>query len=144
MEQYSNNEAAFSFVWFFIWVSVGFYSLYVHNLVLPYIFLATAIGTYASHMYLACTRCSYFGKTCYLAGGLVAPKFFKPRHQGPLDPDDSISATAWFILGVFPVPFLLYYQDWILLAAYSAITYGWYWHRKRAICKKCRNEWCPR
>ncbi len=143
MEEYTKKEAALSFVWFIFWVGIGVFALYVHNLVLPYIFLGYAAATYFSHLYIACTRCHYFGKTCYLMGGLVSPKFFKARKQGPLDPDDSISGALWFILGVFPIPFLLYYQDWLLLVGYSVLTYGWCVYRKKKICSKCNNEWCP-
>jgi hypothetical protein len=143
MEGYGNKEAALSFVWFVLWVGIGTFALFAHNLILPYLFLGYAAGTYLSHMYLACTRCYYFGKACYLMGGLLAPKLYRMRKEGPLDPDDSISSTLWFFLGVFPIPFLLYCQDWPFLAAYTVLTYGWFFYRRKLICRKCKNDWCP-
>jgi hypothetical protein len=143
MREWTDSEIALGIGWFALWVLFGAFTLYAHNLVLPYLYLASAMATYYSHLYLACTRCVYYGKRCYLLGGIASPHFFKEREESPMDPDDSLSATAWFILGIFPVPFLLYYQDWVLLIIYSALTYGWFYYRKNIFCNKCENVWCP-
>jgi hypothetical protein len=129
--------------WFFLWIMLGVFSLFLHNLALPYIFLIYAIVMYASHLYLACTRCHYFGRSCYLMGGLAAPMIFKARKQGPQEPDDSILSTLWLVLGIFPVPFLIYYQDWFWAVLYSVATYGWFYYRNKAVCSRCENGWCP-
>ena len=143
MQEWTDKEIILGLGWLVVWVFLGFFSLYSHNLLLQYIYLIFALGNFASHLYLACTRCAYFGKRCYILGGRLAPSFFKQRAESPLDPDDAISSTMWFILGIFPVPFLLYYQDWILLLLYSALTYGWFYYRKAMFCTKCGNGWCP-
>ena len=138
-----NKETAIGLGWFLLWILIGSVSLWLHNLVLPYIYVAFAAAIYFAHLYLSCTRCCYFGKECYLLGGILSPKFFKERAETPLDPDDSISSALWFSLGVFPVPFLLYYQDFIWAIIYSAAAYGWFYWRKNYICKKCESGWCP-
>ena len=143
MGQENKTTATLFTSWLIIWVIFGTFSLYSHNILLPYIFFFFAIAVYISHLYLACTRCFYFGKLCYIFGGIASHKIFKPRAQGPQDPDDSAVEALWLILGVFPVPFLLYYQDWLLLAVYAVLTYGWFYFRKRNICAKCENAWCP-
>jgi len=142
-EGWENKEIAIGLGWLVSWVILGAFALYEHNLVLPYIFLAFAGGTYFSHLYLMCTRCQYFGKPCYLLGGIAAPGFFKARGPEAKDPDDAISATLWLLLGIFPVPFLLYYQSWLSLLVYSGLTYGWFYYRKSVFCVKCKTGWCP-
>ena len=143
MLEWTQKDVVLGLGWFVAWVVFGTFALYSHNLLLPYIYIALAIANYFAHLYLACTRCVYYGKRCYILGGIVAPSFFKERAESPMDPDDAISATLWFVLGIFPVPFLLYYQDWVLLVIYSALTYGWFYYRKTMFCTKCENAWCP-
>jgi|GEM_PF-2084775 len=142
MENFSRRETALSLAWLLLWIALGVFGLYAHNLVLPYIFLMYSALNCFAHLYLSCTRCSFFGRPCCLMGGMLSERFFKARHRGPMDPDDSISEALWLIQGVFPIPFLLYYQDWLMFAAYSALAYGWFYYRKKFICRKCGNEWC--
>jgi hypothetical protein len=143
MPLFKNDDAAIGFSWFSLWVLFGAFALWVHNLLLPYLFLGYAALVYVAHLYLNCTRCAYFEKQCCLLGGLLSPKLFKARPQSHKEPDDSISSALWFTLGIFPAPFLLYYQDWFLLLVYCVVTYGWFYYRKTILCKKCDNGWCP-
>jgi hypothetical protein len=129
--------------WLAGWIGFGILALYYHNSVLPYLYLALAAGTIASHLYLACTRCFYYGKKCYALGGLASAAIFKQRKEGPLDPDDAINASLWFLLTAFPIPFLIYYQDWVLVSIYVVLFSGWYAARKSNVCRYCKNEWCP-
>lgn len=143
MEENKKQDSGLMLIWFVLWTSVGVFSLYLHNLVLPYIYAAYVLLLCTSHLYLACTRCPYFGLPCYLRGGLLSKKLFKARREGSLEPDDSILAAAWLILGVFPIPFLIYYRDWFWAVVFAALASGWFYSRKRFICRRCENDWCP-
>ena len=142
MEDWDNKTVIISTSWLIAWVGFGTFTLYLHNILLPYIFFAYAVAVYIIHAYMACTRCLYYGKPCYMLGGLFSGRFFKARKPGPLDPDDAIVETIWMILAVFPLPFLIYYQDWLLILIYSILAGGWFYYKKRIICKQCKNTWC--
>lgn len=123
-------------------VGLGTFALYVHNNLLPYIYLIFGLGVMVAHIYLYCTRCVYYGKECYIFGGLLAKRFFKGRHEGPMDPDDALIASLWFMLAMFPVPFLLYYQDLLLAGVYVLFFWGWFLAHSRTACLICDNTWC--
>lgn len=129
--------------WLAFCIGFGTFTLYVHNNLLPFIYLIFAAGVIIAHTYLYCTRCVYYGKECYIFGGLVSKWFFKARHQGPMDPDDAITASLWFLVAMFPVPFLLYYQDVLLAVIYVAIFWGWFYAHGKTACQICDNKWCP-
>jgi hypothetical protein len=73
---------------------------------------------------------------------MLSKRFFKARHEGPMDLDDAITASLWILLAVFPVPFLLYYQDIFLTAVYILIFWGWFYLHKSTACADCENTWC--
>jgi hypothetical protein len=123
-------------------VSFGVFTLYVHNNVLPYLYALLAVFTLVIHMRFYCTRCLYYGKDCYILGGHFSKLFYKPRHNGPADPDDAMVASLWVILALFPVPFLLYYQDIVLALVYTAFFWGWFMIHKQTACEICGNKWC--
>ena len=125
-----------------IWILFGTFTLYIHNNLLPYVQIFFAAGVIFAHTYLYCTRCFYYGKDCYIFGGRTSKIFFKGRHEGPLDPDDAIAASLWFFLAMFPIPFLLYYQDNLLLVIYTLIFLGWFYMHNNTACPKCNNTWC--
>ena len=125
-----------------LWIGFGTFALYLHNNLLPYIYFIFSIGVVIAHAYLYCTRCKYYGKNCYISCGLLSKKLFKNRHLGPLEPDDSICASLWFLVFIFPVPFLLYYQDWILIIIYLIISISWFIQHNKTACPKCENTWC--
>jgi hypothetical protein len=120
----------------------GTFTLYVHNNLLPLIYLAYSICVIIAHTYLYCTRCVYYGKDCYIFGGRISKKYFKARHNGPMDPDDAITASLWMMVALFPLPFLLYYQDIILASIYLIFFWGWFYIHKSTACTICDNKWC--
>ena len=140
--QWNFFDRIINIIWIFIWISVGTFTLYMHNNLLPYIFIIFAIGTIMAHTYLYCTRCKHYGENCYIFGGMISQNWFKKREMSSLDPDDSICASLWIILAIFPAPFLLYYQDWFLLAVYLFSAIGWFLQHRQTACPKCENTWC--
>jgi hypothetical protein len=120
----------------------GTVALYIHNNLLPYVYFLFAVCVIMSHVRLYCTRCAYYGRECYIFGGLLAKGLFKARHKGPLDPEDAILASAWILLALFPVPFLLYYQDVVLAAIYILLFWGWFYAHGVTACANCENIWC--
>ena len=128
--------------WFFVWIGFGVFALYAHNDLLPFIYIAFSIGVIFAHTYLYCTRCKHYGENCYVSCGIFSRNLFKNRHMGPLDPDDSICASLWLLVALFPVPFLLYYQDWFLILVFLIIVTGWFFQHAQTACPKCGNTWC--
>jgi len=59
-----------------------------------------------------------------------------------MDPDDAILASLWFLVAMFPIPFLLYYQDNLLILLYTAVFVGWFYLHNNTACPKCDNTWC--
>jgi hypothetical protein len=125
-----------------ICVLFGTFTLYVHNNLLPFIYFLFAIGVVFAHTYLYCTRCVYFGKECYIFGGLISKYFFDGRHEGPSDPEDALLASLWLMVAVFPVPFLLYYEDYLLAAVSISLFWGWFFLHGVTACSSCDNLWC--
>lgn len=123
-------------------VSFGIFTLYIHNSILPYVYFIFAVCVIIAHSYLYCTRCVYYGKDCYIFGGRFSKVFFKARRPGSVDPDDAITASLWFLLAMFPVPFLLYYMDLILAAVYVGLFCAWFYIHNNTACRICGNEWC--
>jgi hypothetical protein len=123
-------------------VLFGTFTLYMHNNLLPYIYFLFCVGVIFAHTYLYCTRCVYYGKECYIFGGLISNRLFKGRREGPLDPDDAALASLWLLVAMFPVPFLLYYEDYILTAVFIALFWGWFFLHSRTACSSCDNLWC--
>jgi len=123
-------------------IGFGYFALYVHNNLLPYIYVIFAAGVIFAHTYFYCTRCVYYGKECYIFGGLLAKRLFKGRREGPLDPDDSVTASLWLLIALFPVPFLLYYQDILLAVIYVALFWSLSYAHSFTACKICNNTWC--
>jgi len=140
--QWSSIDRIINISWFFAWVVFGIFSLYVHNNLLPYIYAAFCVGVAIAHFYLYCTRCPHYGQNCYIMGGAMSKNMFRNRKTGPLDPDDSICASLWLLVAMFPVSFLLYYQDWVLIFIYLCIVTGWFLQHSQTACPKCGNTWC--
>jgi hypothetical protein len=125
-----------------ICILFGTYTLYAHNNLLPFIYFLFSAGVIFAHMYLYCTRCANFGKECYIFGGLISKMFFKGRREGPRDPDDAVLASLWFLVAFFPVPFLLYYEDYLLAAVFISLFWGWFFLHSITACGSCDNLWC--
>jgi hypothetical protein len=120
----------------------GTFSLWAHNNLLYYIYLIFALCVIIAHASLYCSRCVNYGKDCYILGGLLSRQLFKKRHQGSNETDDAIMASLWILLAVFPIPFLLYYQDYLLAAVCLLLFWGWFYLHKQTACSKCENIWC--
>jgi hypothetical protein len=123
-------------------ITFGTFTLFVHNDLLPLIYVLFSAGVIFSHTYLYCTRCVYYGKECYIFGGLISKSFFKGRREGPKDPDDALVASLWLLVAVFPVPFLLYYEDYLLAAVFTLLFWTWFWIHGLTACSNCANLWC--
>lgn len=136
------SDRSFNIIWLIVWICFGIFTLYVHNNLLPYIYGIFSVSVIIAHAYLYCTRCKYYGKNCYVSVGLLSRNLFKGRKIGPLDPDDSICASLWILVAMFPIPFLLYYQDWFLIVIYLAVVIGWFFQHGQTACPKCENTWC--
>jgi hypothetical protein len=129
--------------WLAVWLGIGIFGLASHSLVFPYFFFGFSVAVLVAHLFLACTRCYHYGRGCYSFGGQLSKRIFSPRKIGPKEPDDSIQAALWFFLMMLPIPFLLYYQDWLWAGIYIVASFGWYIQHKFTACGKCQNEWCP-
>lgn len=57
-------------------------------------------------------------------------------------PDEMLLISAWVILALFPVPFLLYYQDAVLAVIYVALFWAWFFFNRTVDCSKCEISWC--
>jgi len=123
-------------------ICFGTFALYVHNNLLPYIYFIFSGGVILAHTRLYCTRCAYYGKDCYIFGGLLSKSLFKKRREGAQDPDDSIMASLWLVVAMFPVPFLLYYEDYILTGAFIVLFWAWFLMHSVTACSSCDNLWC--
>jgi hypothetical protein len=136
------NNTILSLSWLLFWVFLGFFSLFLHNLILPYIYLILAAITAASLLYIVCRRCSYFGRECHLLGGIAASRIWNKETREKTEKDEIISSILTVSLVLFPVPFLLYYLDWAFLFLYLLASLGWFVYRKNFVCIKCRNKTC--
>ena len=123
-------------------ITFGTFTLYVHNNLLPVIYALFSVGVILAHTYFYCTRCVYYGKECYIFGGLISKSLFKGRREGPKDPDDAIMASLWLMVALFPVPFLLYYEDYVLAAVFIALFWTWFLIHGLTACSNCDNLWC--
>ena len=56
--------------------------------------------------------------------------------------DEVFVTSAWVVLALFPLPFLLYYQDVKLAVIYVVLFWAWFLVNAGTDCSKCTNEWC--
>jgi hypothetical protein len=77
----------------FLWVVLGVWVTAPAGTVYAGSFAALYLSVFCSAFYLTCRHCYYYGKKCYLAIGLVVPRFFK-KVEGPVAP---WRATLWLI-----------------------------------------------
>lgn len=141
MKQELRVELINSFLQFFT-IFLGVFALYLHNSILPWIYLGIIIVIFIADLYFCCTRCEKYGKFCHALGGLLASKLFRQRENKPMKFDDEFYMLSILFLILFPLPFLLYYQDWLLITIYVISATLMFWYRRKTICKKCKSEWC--
>jgi hypothetical protein len=120
----------------------GTFALFVHNNLLPLVYFVFSAGVIIAHVKLYCTRCAYYGKDCYIFGGLISKLFFRKRHEGPNEQEDALIASLWLLVAMFPVPFLLYYEDYALTAVFIVLFWGWFFLHSMTACSSCDNLWC--
>ncbi|MBU0687785.1 MAG: hypothetical protein KKB81_08105 [Candidatus Margulisbacteria bacterium] len=123
-------------------LAIGFFALYLHNDLLPYLYLVLAAAIYVSNSYFCCTRCEKYGKVCYTCAGLFAKKFFRRRENKAVKFDDEFYVVSMLVLILAPLPFLLYYQDWLFIILYVVVATVLFWYKHQTVCKDCGNSWC--
>jgi len=78
-------------------------------------YLIYAAAMYLSIRYLVCTKCSYYGRSCLLFGGLVASKLFKMRLGEWSTRELGTVTLLWVILYLFPIVALSFMKSWLLI-----------------------------
>lgn len=120
---------------------LGAFSLYLHNSILPVLYIVFAFCVIIAHAKFFCTKCVYYGKDCYIHGAKLAKRYFERSGPGSAD-DDAMVLSLWLLLAMLPVPFLLYYQDFIMSGIYlSSAFFAFYVHNNTA-CTVCDNTRC--
>jgi uncharacterized membrane protein YoaK (UPF0700 family) len=94
--------------------------------------LSVLFGTYALYIHNNLLPYIYFiFAICVIIGS---------KRYGKLD--GSLLVALWILLALFPLPFLLYYQDLLVAAAYIVIFWFWFVINSGTDCEKCDSEWC--
>ena len=76
VENWSPLSRFISTGWLLVWVAVGTALLWTSSAVVGGIYLVLWICQFVSCRHLACTRCHYYGKKCYMLGGDCARLLF--------------------------------------------------------------------
>jgi hypothetical protein len=74
----------------------------------------------------------------YLALALCV--IIAPKRYGKLD--GPLLVSAWAILALFPLPFLLYYQDYLIAVIYIVTFWLWFVINSSSDCSNCKSSWC--
>ncbi len=143
VENWSGGARLLATGWLLAWVAVGTYLLFAHSPLVGFAYLVVWAAQYVHCRYLACTRCYYYGKRCYMLGGDCAKLLFKQREPGRRMPDDAIIGIWWAVVTLFPVPFLILFKSWIFLAVFGVVALGWHGMHHLVACRRCRNSACP-
>lgn len=94
--------------------------------------LSILFGTYALYMHNNLLPYFYFiFAVCVIIS-----------HKGYIEIDNDLMAAAWLLLAMFPVPFLLYYQDILLAVVYVALFWGWFMVNGSFDRDKHDTVWC--
>lgn len=143
VENWSGGARLLSTGWLVAWVLLGSYLLFAHHPLVGAAYLAICVVQYVHCRYLACTRCYYYGRRCYMLGGDCAKLLFKQREPGKRMPDDAIIGAWWAVVTLFPVPFFIAWRSWIFLAIFLAVALGWHAMHHVVACRRCKNTACP-
>lgn len=125
-----------------LWFGIGVAGVMAYHLAAGVFYLALGPVAYLTYVYLACTKCPYYGVRCYMGGGQCAARLFRARQGDYTLFEDLLVPALWIGVSAYPVPWLFYYQAWALLALYLLCTLSWQIFHKRSICGKCRNVRC--
>jgi hypothetical protein len=142
VEQFSRRDIAIYTTWLLTWFSIGVVAVSSHNLIAGLCYLLLGPAAYVYYLYLACTKCPYYGKSCYMGGGQCSRKLFKQRTGDYTLIEDLIVPALWIGVSAYPVIFLVHYRSWPALTVYLLAALGWQIFHKRNICSKCLNVKC--
>ena len=108
----------------FIWLGTGFFSLWLHNDLLPWIFF------FYSFWLLAVAAYKYKNNKKVeeiLSGADVMQLIFERKLS--LKKQSIFSRElSWLVMTLFPIPFLLYYLDWKMITLYLVMGITWHIH----------------
>jgi hypothetical protein len=94
--------------------------------------LSVCIGVFALYLHNNLLHYIYFL--------LVLCVIIAPKRYGKLD--GPLLVSAWAIMALFPLPFLLYYQDYLISVIYTVTFWLWFVINSDTDCTQCKNEWC--
>jgi len=142
VEQFSRLDIAIYLSWLLAWFLFGVLAVGFYNRVAGLIYLLMGPSAYVTYLYLACTKCPYYGRGCYMGGGQCAGRLFKQRAGDYTLIEDLIVPMLSSGVSAFPVLFLWYYRAWPALVVYLVAALGWQVLHKRNVCSKCLNVRC--
>jgi hypothetical protein len=142
VQQFSRRDIAIYTTWLLAWFMVGVIAVGWHAPFAGIGYLLLGPVAYVTYLYLACTKCPYYGRRCYMGGGQCAKRLFAARVGDYTLAEDLIVPALWIGVSIYPVIFLIYYSDWVALVAYCLLAIGWQIIHKRHVCAKCRNVRC--
>lgn len=142
VQEFSRLDIAFYTTGLLAWFFLGVISVGLYNPAAGICYLLLGPSAYVFYLYLACTKCPYYGKSCYMGGGQCAKRIFKRREGDYTLVEDLIVPALWIGVSAYPVVFLFYYGSYVTLLVYSIAALGWHAFHKRNICSKCSNDKC--
>jgi hypothetical protein len=140
--EFSDQDIAIYASWLSVWFLMGVSTIWAHNSLAGLCYLVLGPAAYVGYLYLACTKCPYYGKTCYMGGGSGAKLLFQARPGDYTLLDDLLIPILWIVVSAYPVYFLFRYRCWTGLVAYLIANLGFHIFHKRNICSKCLNVKC--
>lgn len=142
VDEFSRLDVVIYMTWLFGCFVLGVATVAWYNIMAGVVYLILAPTAYLFYLYLACTKCPYYGKRCYMGGGKCAERFFSPRSGDYTLIEDLMVPALWIAVTVYPMLFLIYFRSWIALLVYSMSVGGWHILHKRNVCSKCLNVRC--
>lgn len=142
VDQFSRRDMAIYTTWLLAWFGFGAAAVGWQYVPAGGAYLLLGPCAYVVYLYLACTKCPYYGKRCYMGGGQCAQRLFKPRQGDYTLAEDLAVPALWIGVSAYPALWLLYYQRWLALVVYCALALGWQIFHKRQVCAKCLNVRC--
>lgn len=140
--EFTNKDIIFYFGLLILWILIGTFLLLQINRILSLFYIALWFITYITNRYLVCTKCCYYGKKCYMFGGKCSYLLYKKRGGNYTFFETGVVVVGWFLLTLFPLPFLLIYKLWSWLIIYLIVAVGWQVLHKKNVCDKCLNVKC--
>lgn len=142
VQEFSRLDIAIYATWLLTWFFIGVIAVGLRNPVAGLIYMLLGPSAYVVYLYLACTKCPYYGKTCYMGGGQCAKRLFKPRVGDYTLVEDMIVPGLWIGVSAYPALLLIYYRSWLAFLIYLVTALGWQIFHKRNVCSKCLNVKC--